>query len=91
MCERHTHTLTNADILGAHKAVKLPLTSAFRSLRQHLEDAHGVVAFVDTAVLHLHDVWQRIEGAAEVGLPRLRILRLAVCVFPCNIGEGGDV
>lgn len=86
-----THTLTDTPILGTHKADKLPLTSAFRSLRQHLEDAHGVVALVDAAVLHLLDVGQGVEGAAEVGFPRLGVRCLALCVFPCNIGEGGGI
>lgn len=50
-----------------------------------------MVAFVDAAVLHLLDVRQRVEGAAEVGFPRLGILRLALRVFPCDIDEGEDL
>lgn len=60
------------------------LTSRFRSDRQHPKDTLGLVAFVDALVLHLLNVRQRVEGAAEVGFPCLWVGNLAVYIFPCK-------
>lgn len=72
----------------SHTPCSLPvgchLTFWFLGGRQHPEDAHGLVSFVDALVLHLLDVRQGVHGAAEVGFPRLGVTVLALHEFPCT-------